>query len=80
MTYEEYYVFKKGDDFIAMPDDYRDWHTTPVLSEAFSVPNLEEVNKVMNGVMLTRGLAYKINELEGTTVCKVVTSIEVLNP
>lgn len=74
------YLKKKGDEFIAMPDDYIDWHTTPVLSEAFSVPNLEEVNKVMNGVMLTRGLAYKIGALEGTTVCKVVTSIEVLKP
>lgn len=80
MIYEEYYVFKKGDDFIAMPDDYIDWHTTPVLNEAFYVPNLEEVNKVMNGVMLTRGLAYKIDALEGTTVCKVSTSIEALKP
>ena len=80
MIYKEYYVFKKGDDFMAMPDDYIDWHTTPVLNEAFSVPNLEEVNKVMNGVMLTRGLAYKIDALEGTTVCKVSTSIEALKP
>lgn len=80
MIYEEYYVFKKGDDFIAMPDDYIDWHATPVLNEAFSVPNLEEVNKVMNGVMLTRGMAYKIDALEGASVCKVTTSIEVLKP
>ncbi|UUB18107.1 hypothetical protein [Escherichia phage ST4] len=80
MIYEEYYVFKKGDDFIAMPDDYIDWHTTPVLNEAFSVPNLEEVNKVMNGVMLTRGMAYKIDALEGASIYKVTTSIEVLKP
>ena len=80
MTYEEYYVFRKGNDFIAMPDDYRDWHTTPLLSEAYSVPSMKEANEVMHGVMLTRGLAYKIDALEGTSICKVITSIEVLKP
>lgn len=80
MTYEEYYVFRKGDEFMTMPDDYQDWHTTPIISEAYSVPNLEEVIKVMNGVMLSRGMAYKIDALEGSTVCKVTVTIEENKP
>lgn len=78
MIYEEYFVFKKEDKFVAMPDYYRDWHTTTNLDDAYSVNSIEEVNKVMHGVMLTRGLAYKIDALEGTSICKVTTTIEVI--
>lgn len=76
MTNKEYYVFKKDNGFMASPTEYLGWRTTTDVSKAFSLPTVEEANKALHGVMLTRGLTYKIKELEGTTICRVTLTIE----